>query len=905
MRRALLLPMLFPFAAAAQAPHAADAQQPARYLVGFAERGFDLEALRVRIRAGDAAGAAREVARLEVLAAGAHEDFARRLAQAGGSVEQRYWLIDAWLVTIGAELAAEVARWPGVLAVHEDRARAPGAMPIRTSTNAQNHRTDAVQASGVRGAGVTVAVLDTGFDSDVGGIGRPHRIFFLDGNTSNTGSGGIGGSRMLANVQVGALPADNPITHGTKVAGVAIGGRWGTGNADHGHAPHAGFAGYAISDDQAGNAFLSTMVMAWQRMVADAARLGTRVASLSYEGTYTALSPEQQAIDAAVVTADLFVAVMAGNSPASPFFYQGNVNALAAGSVSADAHVLSGFSARGPLVDGQVTRLYPHLVANGEALVLPQLDNENVDDAGTGTSYAAPAVAGAGALFRSRAPTATSEQTRAAILATTEDVSAQNAGNLAAIGHGYLRVDRLIALADGAGLLRSGRVDVVRRQDRATLPVVAGRSYVVAASWSRRFPTSATWADLDLRVRLDGVVLGESLRRWDSNERVAFTAPSTGTAELEVTAAGFEPGTAVVDFGLAAFEASSAGAIARYGQGCAGASRVASLRMTEPIALPPGQYGNASSDMLLGNVHHRVQHLYDMNALLAAYHVQALAFRYDDVLVPNNQRHWVEIEIDLGTTLRAPAQMSTSFQTNRDRIVSTVVQRRRVVLPARTAPSQSPTDWAVVIGLDQPFHRVFDPQPGQNTLPAMKLLLEVRKYDSSLGTAPVPYDLDAVNDPRLWVSTLWATSPTATTGTLMPGIGTVVGLADGHSAVVPVLAGSGIPALGQTYVVALSGAPALASTVLEFGLSDTQLGGLRLPLSLEPIGAPRCWLLTSLDASATQPTDATGAASVPVPVPNLAALYDARLHHQMLVFDPAANELGAVVSNALRVVIGR
>ena len=71
------------------------------------------------------------------------------------------------------------------------------------------------------------------------------------------------------------------------------------------------------------------------------------------------------------------------------------------------------------------------------------------------------------------------------------------------------------------------------------------------------------------------------------------------------------------------------------------------------------------------------------------------------------------------------------------------------------------------------------------------------------------------------------------------------------------------------------------------------------------LGAPGCFLLASVESSANQPTTPLGTASVVVPVPGDPALFGGRLYHQMVVFDPPANVLGATVSNGVAVVLGR
>ena len=115
--------------------------------------------------------------------------------------------------------------------------------------------------------------------------------------------------------------------------------------------------------------------------------------------------------------------------------------------------MLAPFSTRGPIF-GHPDRFYPDLVANGVAMTLPPADAESSQRIGSGTSYAAPQVAGAAALYRSLRPQATAREVKAALLASTEDIAARNLGETRqGYGAGYLRVDALVDIAGGRGLV--------------------------------------------------------------------------------------------------------------------------------------------------------------------------------------------------------------------------------------------------------------------------------------------------------------------------------------------------------------------------------------------------------------------------------------------------------------------
>ncbi len=880
---------------------------PARWIVQFEHRSVSLDDLHGAILAADAERARALVADAQVEADRACAPFAAEIAAAGGKVTRVFWLIPACVIE-GPKSAVDLAaRYPGVHAVRRDGWRRPAAVdmrPMRVATNRDNHDADDVQAQGIRGAGVTVAVVDSGLDVDMNGTGRPHAVFFPGGNPANQTGGGIGGSRMLANEQIGQLSADDLINHGTRVAAVAIGARWNqTPQSDDGHAPEARVAGYSLTEIGSGYTTLVTMVSAWQQVVADAAMFGTKVAVMSYDGTRDPDSPEEQAMDAAANVGDLLVSTIAGNDPATQLYYHGAVNVMVVGSTVNDTHVASYFSGRGPLASyAHSPRLYPQLVANGENVILPTADNEAMNTTSSGTSYSAPQVAGAAALFRSVATSASGLETRAAILATLEDVRSQNQGTENAIGRGYLRDDRLIALAQGRGMIASGNVSLNQPGRSFSMPVQAGTGYAVALCWSRYDVTAQQWADLDLRVTLNGQLVGESNGLEDSDERVVFDAPFGGTATIEVNAVRFEDGRVDQDFAIAAAE-NFGPRIDAFGQGCAGSRGSIGIWSVEPDSLQNGMFGNSSSDLLIGGVNHRTQQWVDATLIPGAFNMRGIALRHDDVATPNPGRNWVDLTIDLSLNNARAATMTSTFAQNDGIRKTRVLTRKQIVLPSQSAPNTDPNNWSVVIPFDQAFDRLYDTPP--NATPIQGLVVDVRKYGSSLGAAAVSYPVDAMQGMNVAGGTLYATSPSATTGTLMPNQATVIGLIDDLGTVhYPTLAGTGAPALGGSYTVLLNDVPPMAPALITWGLSRQTVGPVALPADLAVLGAPGCWLYTSLDAVSPVSASAAGSVTFPVQVPNAAYLTGGRLHHQALVLDLGANVLGLSTSNGLTVVVG-
>ncbi|MCA8974114.1 MAG: hypothetical protein KDC98_05300, partial [Planctomycetes bacterium] len=209
-----------------------------RWVVHFRERGFDLGGFRNAIATHrPAAEVAAIVATLETQVEADQAPFVAAVQALGGTVVRQWWLVNAAAVEIAPDQLMALRRLANVAYVQPDEVCE---LAIQTATNPSNHNADDVQALGHVGLGVAIGVIDTGQDSSVGGAARPHRMYFPGGNPANTTGGGIAGSRLLVNRQIGLLPADDPHGHGTGVASICGGANWGTAGADDGHAPAAG-----------------------------------------------------------------------------------------------------------------------------------------------------------------------------------------------------------------------------------------------------------------------------------------------------------------------------------------------------------------------------------------------------------------------------------------------------------------------------------------------------------------------------------------------------------------------------------------------------------------------------------------------------------------------------------------
>ena len=88
------------------------------------------------------------------------------------------------------------------------------------------------------------------------------------------------------------------------------------------------------------------------------------------------------------------------------------------------------------------------------------------------------------------------------------------------------------------------------------------------------------------------------------------------------------------------------------------------------------------------------------------------------------------------------------------------------------------------------------------------------------------------------------------------------------------------------------------------GLSSTRWGGYDLPLDLSFLGMSGCLLLTSIDDIVSLLPNG-GRAQWDLSIPAIQSLVGLSFYQQAFVVDPAANLLGATVSNAGHGTMGR
>jgi serine protease AprX len=438
----------------------------------------------------------------------------------GGQVLAVYDVADALLVTLPAGVtppagAVSVADVP----MHMTAApTATAASDVKGAT----YRATIGASSSATGAGVTVAVVDTGVADVADLAGR------------------------LTHVNVSGGAAGDGLGHGTFMAGLVAGDGSSSGGTYTGVAPGARILDVQVATPD-GSTSLSR-VLAGLQAVADAAKAdpSVRVVSLALS-TGDPLPPSADPLSRALDrlwAKGLTVVVSAGNdgpaddtvtSPgADPTLI--TVGALDEHGTSARSDdTVADFSSRGSRFGASK----PDLVAPGVSLVSTRsagstADVENpasrVGDSyftGSGTSMSEAVTAGAAAVLLGTRPALTPDSVKRLLVKTAYDNSALEKADGA--GDGALDLAAAVAAAPTAKLVQAKRSVAKLADDRY------GPDPADAAAWQQ---FSDAWAAGDLEaVAAIWVTLSEQTRRWAATAfSLAMLAHNAGTDSAEFAA---------------------------------------------------------------------------------------------------------------------------------------------------------------------------------------------------------------------------------------------------------------------------------------------------------------------------------------------------------------------------------
>ncbi|MCP2166354.1 S8 family serine peptidase [Goodfellowiella coeruleoviolacea] len=345
-----------------------------------------------------------------------HADGQARSAALGAAAQVTRELASIGATAVRADKARAAEFWAGVrgtgatattMAAGVTRIWLDG--PVRATLDHSVPQIGAPQAwqAGHTGRGATVAVLDTGIDTSHPDLADAViRAQDFTGSESGT---------------------DDRVGHGTHVASTITGGGTASGGRYRGVAPDTALVNGKVLDDGGGGA--ESWIIAGMEW---AAASGADVVNMSLGGGLPedGTDPMSQALNRiSEQTGALFV-VSAGNSGGAPGSPAAADRALTVGAVDRN-DALAEFSSRGPRwVDRAIK---PDLTAPGVDIVAARAAHgqlgDPVDQSYTrlsGTSMAAPHVAGAAAILAGQHPDWTAEQLKAALMGAAKPIGGQS-----------------------------------------------------------------------------------------------------------------------------------------------------------------------------------------------------------------------------------------------------------------------------------------------------------------------------------------------------------------------------------------------------------------------------------------------------------------------------------------------
>jgi subtilisin family serine protease len=346
---------------------------------------------------------------------GARELLAVRRKQGRVTSVVPLWITNAIGARVRSSVAAELAGRPDVREVRPSTTiEAPSAaVATAAEPNVAQVNAPALWDLGYRGQGMVVASMDTGVD-----ISHPELAARWRGG---------GNSWYDPNGQHPATPIDLA-GHGTQTMGVMVGGD--AGGSSIGVAPDARWIAVKIFNDR-GQATSTAIHLGYQWLLDPDGNPATadapNVVDNSWTMTAGSCSLEFQPDLRNLRTAGILPVFAAGNygptagTSASP---ANNPEALAVGSVDGNG-LIDPYSSRGPSACTQGT--YPQLVAPGTDIRTTDLYGGYLDV--SGTSLAAPHVAGALALLLQASPGLSADRQQAALQAGTVDLGPAGADN--------------------------------------------------------------------------------------------------------------------------------------------------------------------------------------------------------------------------------------------------------------------------------------------------------------------------------------------------------------------------------------------------------------------------------------------------------------------------------------------
>jgi subtilisin family serine protease len=386
---------------------------------------------------------------------------AAAVAQVGGQVTRDLSIVEGVAATVPAAAVASLSSTPGLI-VTPDRPVTVQGGGTSSSTESDFRKVagaDTLNAGGHTGAGVTVALIDTGVSA----------VPDLAGRLLSVRDDVTGAMKPCVNLS-GESSCNDTYGHGTFMAGIISGSGANSGGTYKGMAPDARIVSVKIAGKD-GAADVSTVLAAVQWVVSFRAEYGIKVLNLSL-GTDSTQSYRVDPLNYAVERAwDSGIAVVVAAANLGPG--AGTISkpgddpfVITVGAIDdrgtpglGDDH-LPNFSSRGPTAADGLTK--PDIVAPGAHIVSLNAPGSSIATniptsmtagyrKGNGTSMAAAVTSGAAALLLGADPSMTPDRLKYA-LATTAGATASSDPN--EVGAGVLQADE--ALSAPAGMANQG-----------------------------------------------------------------------------------------------------------------------------------------------------------------------------------------------------------------------------------------------------------------------------------------------------------------------------------------------------------------------------------------------------------------------------------------------------------------
>ena len=296
---------------------------------------------------------------------------------------------------------------------------------------------------GFTGAGISIAILDTGVDDGGRAPGQKHE--FLDDLDDDPVTNDVSDRKRIAGVDFtqeesffaprdGSYDPDDTHSHGTHCAGIAL-GTGGSGKYYVGIAPQARLVDVKVMENWAWLNSWGEVIAGVEWTIEHKNEFNIRVLSMSLGGGNSDGTDEGSQIVNKAVEAGLVVVVGIGNDGGPPPRGDGvadNSNevsapaaadlAISVGSVydhetiQRDDDTLSDFSFTGPRMDDgdedPYDELKPDVVAYGEDIVSAQYNSADGTSTKSGTSMSCPMVAGVVALMLEANPSLNPRQVK-------------------------------------------------------------------------------------------------------------------------------------------------------------------------------------------------------------------------------------------------------------------------------------------------------------------------------------------------------------------------------------------------------------------------------------------------------------------------------------------------------------